>query len=189
MPHAFFSPIFFLAAVGILASCGGPQNDPVATLNDPVEGIWKLTDETPPLRITPCGSTRADGFCGYYLVGDSDKIDWMNPDLFEWGQSLQTTQIVRSLRETDKKGTYTGTYYSPSMGEYLLVQLTLRANETADAKIYFGPMKDEAIDMAISAALAPVSLTNLTWYLTRATLGKELLHHDQKWVRLSGGKP
>lgn len=186
LPRAVHAVLFI--AAGLLSACSGSDTPPVATLNNPVEGIWKIAEDKPPLRITPCGQTAEDGFCGRYLELDDDKIDWMNPDMFEWGQSIQNTTVVRSLRETDQKGVYAGTFYSPDMGEYLVIQLTLQNRSEATAKIYFGPLQDEAVDMLITSALAPLSAVNLTWYLTRASVGKELLSRDHKWTRLTGGK-
>ncbi len=174
--------IAVVCAGAILAGCAA-EVEPVATLNDPIEGVWVLPKDGNRIQIAPCGTTKEDGFCGKYLPADKTAEDTMNPSLAQWGRPLHGAQIVESLVPGETRGEYKGKHYVPNLGDTLMMDVKQASRDRLDVLVYYGTNTDEAANMAIGSVLFPVGLLDLGWLAVKATVGKKVMRLEQTWTR------
>lgn len=175
-------------AVAVLAGCAanttpGPK---AAAPPGPLEGFWRLADQTTVVHVAPCELGRPP-LCGRLLVfeGDQQARDYLSPGFFAWGQRLCGSDMLSRIEPASETGVYEGAYYAPDEGQHYNLMLTRKDAASLEARIYLGASVDEAVDMAVGTALgsAPSALAGLS-FVTRASVGKELLGETQVWHRV-----
>lgn len=178
-----------LLSVAIVAACATTDTvDQTAMISiDPIEGYWKLSDQETILSIERCAHG-SGSHCGILVVFEGDKDDrkYLTADFISWGQRKCRSTILQIDADPQRPDRYLGAIESQTDGQTYTIELTLRMNGIIDAHTFLSADLEEAVDMAVGAALGDSpSIIDAGSFLARAVAGKELHSEVERWTRVA----